>query len=154
MGRAENWPDPRSRKWKIGDIHSVGIHANISSSKVQIIRTTTVPTARSWMLKPFPRCTSDFDLTDLESQNLHTRCVLELCAGMPNLTALCAAVFKLLVKNSGGQNLPPPVRVSTLLMVGGGRIAPCIFSYLYLKPFGLAPWNLETVRNHLLCVLC
>ena len=48
MGRAENWPDPRSRKWKIGDIRSDSIYANISSSKFQIIPTTTVPTAQSW----------------------------------------------------------------------------------------------------------
>ena len=102
MGRAEDWPDPRSRKWKIGDIHSVGRHANISSSKFQIIRTTIVPTARSWSLKPVPWCTFDFDLTwsfDLGSQNLHTRCLLELCAGLPN---------SYLRKTGGGRICPPP----------------------------------------------
>ena len=38
---------------------------------------------------------------DLGKQNLHTRCVLELCAGMPNLALLRAAVFKLFAKKTG-----------------------------------------------------
>ena len=59
---------------------------------------------------------------DLGSQTLHTRCVLELCAGTPELAALHAAVFKLFAKNRwGGQNLPsPPVRVLTRAPTGAG----------------------------------
>ena len=50
MGRMKNWPDLtlRSQKWKILDIHSVGIYSHISPWKLEIIRTKTAPTARSF----------------------------------------------------------------------------------------------------------
>ena len=50
----QNWPDPRSLKWKMRNIHYVSNHSNISSLQVQNIRTKTVPTARSWSLKSVP----------------------------------------------------------------------------------------------------
>ena len=63
MGGVENWPDLRSLKWKIWNIHSVSIHYNTSSWKFENIWTKTVPTTPSSSLKPVPECTSDFDLT-------------------------------------------------------------------------------------------
>ena len=63
-----------------------------------------LPTALSSSLKQVPECTSDWpDLViwpfDMGSQNLHTRCILYLCAGIPNLAV---AVFDIFAKNSGG----------------------------------------------------
>ena len=46
------------------------------------------------------------------SQNLHTRCLLKFCAGMPNLSALCAAVFMLFAKTGGAESAPSSARVN------------------------------------------
>ena len=61
---------------------------------------------------------------------------------MPNFAALRAVVCPLSTKNLRGADLrpPPSVRGLTLLLGGGGESAPPGgFSYLYQKPFALAP---------------
>ena len=104
-GRVENWPDLRLLKWKIRNIHSVGIHSNISFSKFEYIWTKTVPTARSSSLKLVPSCAPDFDLTwwadfltwevkICTHTKLHSRCIFKFCAGTSNLAALRALFLR------------------------------------------------------------
>ena len=120
MGRAENWPDPRSRKWKIGD----------SSSFCRNILLASAPISHPQSFKSFGLQLCPLCEVELWSRSRCAPLTLTWPGDLtfwPRKSKFAHIVYFWIVRRYakfGGQNLPPPVR-------GGGLKVPFyVFAYM------------------------
>ena len=126
MVRSRNWPDLWWQISKIRDIQVVGIYDLMKRWRFETNRISSVATAQPQSQKPV----FDFDLTwwpDLwwPGVEIFTQGVKFNCEQVLKKWRRCAPPFFRYSRKTGGEGIfcpPPPVRVLTRALLGGGRL--------------------------------